>query len=70
MGAPAYFAAALVGHSRILARAHWVEDVVGAGIIAIGMTFLIVKPYKKLKVQLLPTSDLQGIGLNANYSLS
>ncbi len=70
MGAPAYLASIFVGHSRIVARAHWAIDVIGAGVIAIGMSFLIVKPYKNLKMDLVPTTDGEGLALNASYKFA
>ncbi len=67
---PAYLAASLVGHSRVVARAHWLRDVIGASIITIGMNYLLVNPYKNLNVNLIPASSGKGLALSAKYKFA
>lgn len=67
-GLPMYVAATFVGHSRVFARAHWPIDVLGGAAIAIGVTYLIVKPIKNLNVMVLPNAE-EGVSINATYKI-
>ena len=68
-GAPAYFAAALVGMSRIAGHKHNVVDVIAGAGIGIGANLIFTKKYEKngLAVAPLPLDKGAGIILGYNF---
>ena len=67
-GAPAYFAAALVGMSRIAGHKHNVVDVIAGAGIGIGANLIFTKKYEKNAVTLTPMPLNSGAGIMLGYS--
>ncbi|NQY42292.1 MAG: phosphatase PAP2 family protein [Legionellales bacterium] len=67
---PAYIAAIFVGHSRVVAKAHWVRDVIGASIITVGINHFLVSSYNKLDLGFIPKLSSKGGVITAKYKLA
>lgn len=67
---PFYGAAAMVGHSRVAARAHWPIDILGASVISYMITSWLTDKYQNnVEVAVLPIED-DGIAITATYSIA
>jgi len=67
-GGPAYFAAALVGMSRITGHKHHVVDVLAGAGIGIGANLIFTKKYESNAVTLAPLPLDKGAGIMLGYS--
>jgi len=68
-GGPAYFAAALVGASRIASDKHHVVDVLAGAGIGIGANLIFTKKYEKNALTITPLPLDKGAGILLGYSL-
>ena len=67
-GAPAYFAAALVGLSRITSNKHHVVDVLTGAGIGIGANLIFTKKFEKNALVIVPIPLERGAGIMLSYS--
>lgn len=64
---PAYIAATYVGHSRVHANQHFVEDVVAGAVVGILSSFYFVEKHKGFKVTPVMSNDVYGIYVRAEW---
>lgn len=67
-GGTAYFAAALVGASRVTSRSHFAHDVVAGAAIGIGANLLFTDDRGQARVTVVPRALERGAGLHLSWS--
>lgn len=60
-GIPAYFVAATVGYSRVVAKRHYFSDVLGGAAIGIGANLLLTSRFNCMTISPVVTNDQVGI---------
>tara|TARA_Y100000758_G_C16055996_1_gene423174 strand:+ start:930 stop:1451 length:522 start_codon:yes stop_codon:yes gene_type:complete len=64
---PAYIAAIYVGSSRIDAKQHRIEDVLGGALIGMLSSYYFVDPYKGVKITPVASRNFYGVALSRSF---
>lgn len=66
---PFYIGAALVGYSRVDAKAHYAHDVLAGAALGIGLTWLFTTPFQNKNVTIVPIADKNFVGVALNAKI-